>query len=134
MKPLSKKFLTEFVKLVNGDFKSYESKNRFASGAKRILREVALRMDLPKSEYEVRFNPGGPAVSGDPILHGEHIYCNMAWTPAGFYYRQCNGRKDYHGGWNRFMCWSELMDLAVVADKFLEASMGRTSDRDLVRA
>ncbi len=98
---LSKGFLTRFVNFVKGTrVNGYDtSKDRFKREATRILKEVAARMGLPKCSFEVRFNPGGPAVSGDPIFHGERVYANLSQFGEGFYYRSCAGRKDYTGGY-----------------------------------
>ena len=68
-----------------------------------LLRQVAKHLGLPKGTFEVRFNPGGIAVSGDATLHGENIYITLnADMGLGVLVRTCKGRKDYTGGMN---CW-----------------------------
>ena len=134
--PLSKKFLKSFAifasnTLITGydsdESGMGENKSRFKRDSCRILKELATLMGLPKGSYDVRFNQGGPAVSGDPILHGENIYVNMAQSSMGrFYSRSCKGRKDYSGGQNRWMNWSELENLETVAAKLkIAADSGR---------
>jgi hypothetical protein len=65
---------------------------------------------LQKSEYDVWWNPGGIACSGDHTLHTDKVYLalhdniNFGW----FYFRTCKGRKDYSGGTNQIVHWSEL--------------------------
>ncbi len=121
---LSKGFLTRFVNFVKSTrVNGYDtSKDRFKREATRILKEVAARMGLPKGSFEVRFNPAGPAVSGDPIFHSERVYANLSQFGEGFYYRSCAGRKDYTGGYNRWASWDCLLDLEDVARRFSEAA------------
>jgi len=116
-----------FVELASSDFlgrfDTYadEAKRQFASKGKKVLKALAKEMRLPEGSYDIRWNPGGPAVSGDIILHGESIYVNLSQTclgpDYGFMYRTCKGRKDYTGGTNRWAKWDALLDLDGFAKK-----------------
>ena len=59
-------------------------------------------MKLGISDAEVRYNPGGIAVSGDATLHGDDVYVsfNADAMCRWILYRKCNGKKDYTGGPN----------------------------------
>ena len=121
-----------FVKLASSDFlgsfSTYadEAKRQFASKGKKVLKALAESMGLVKGTYDIRWNPGGPAVSGDITLHGESIYVNLSQTclglDYGFMYRTCKGRKDYTGGTNRWAKWDVLLDLDGFARKLVEVS------------
>jgi hypothetical protein len=81
-----------------------ENKEMFRRAAMAMLRKVALHLRLPTGSFEVRFNPGGIAVSGDATLHSEGVYVtlNADGFGLGVLVRSCKGRKDYAGGRN---CW-----------------------------
>jgi hypothetical protein len=67
-----------------------------------FLRALAKRLVLPKDSFSIRFNAGGVAVEGDPILHHDKFYINLATGCMGRgYWRTCKGQKDYCGGHNR---------------------------------
>jgi len=118
-----------FVELASSDFlgrfDTYadEAKRQFASKGKKVLKALAKEMRLPEGSYDIRWNPGGPAVSGDIILHGESIYVDLSQTclglDYGFMYRTCKGRKDYTGGTNRWAKWDVLLDLDGFAKKLV---------------
>ncbi len=139
MKYLSSDFLQSFVNFVkNTDINGYDSydekgmgpvKERFKKESMMILKEIADRMGLIKGTYKVSFNPGGPAVSGDPILHGENIYCNMSKFMDTFYYRKCDGITDYLGFRNCNMNWDKLQDLAYVACVFKATAQSNETRR-----
>lgn len=62
-------------------------------------------------EGEVRFYAGGPAVSGEAILHTDKVYVQISpgtMPSLKVMYRTCNGRTDYSGGTNRFLRIEEL--------------------------
>ena len=74
---------------------------------KRFLREVAKELGLDRSEYDLRNNLAGIAVSGEVTLHTDKVYIQSSDSSL-FYgiqilYRVCNGRKDYCGGQNHFI-------------------------------
>lgn len=63
-----------------------------------LLRRIAKDLQLPKGTFDIRFNPGGIAVSGDATLHHDSFYLQI--NDFGGYWRTCKGRKDYTGGAN----------------------------------
>jgi len=94
------------------------NKERFLKGCREIAKELARLMGLAKGSYDIRTNPGGMAVSGDVHLHGERIYVALEQScirGLGFYYRRCEGRKDYCGKVNRWVRWERLLDLPKLA-------------------
>jgi len=125
-----------FVELASSDFlgrfDTYadEAKRQFASKGKKVLKALAKEMRLPEGSYDIRWNPGGPAVSGDIILHGESIYVDLSQTCLGLDYgfmaRNCKGRQDYTGGPNNWIKWDELLNLHDLATKLsVIAILGR---------
>lgn len=94
-------------------------KAAFRVEAMKALRALANAMELPKGSYDVRFNPGGIAVSGDAILHTENVYVHLSKFFSGreVYYRKCKGRKDCTGEANHWASVSELVDSAKMAEK-----------------
>lgn len=83
------------------------NKKAFAAAAKSLCRW--LRDDvLDGAEGDIRFNPGGPAVSGEITLHTDKIYVQFAGDchndpSLGVMVRTCKGRKDYCGGVNHWV-------------------------------
>ena len=90
-------------------------KDEYQKLGRKILKSIAECLGLKKDEYDIRWNPGGIAVSGDHILHTDKLYLafhdnlGMGW----FYFRTCNGRKDYSGGRNHNYTWTTLMTLGL---------------------
>ena len=78
-----------------------ERKKAYKTEALRWLRAIAKRLELNKKDYDIRFNPGGIAVSGEATLHHEKVYIQTSET--GIMWRTCDGRKDYIGGPNRWL-------------------------------
>lgn len=98
---------TELQELSSLMWSGASRKNRFRSLSGKFLRELRDRLNI---EATVRFNPGGPAVSGDAILHGDSIYVlmNADGMGPGIVYRRCNGRQDYTGGTNHWYPFTQL--------------------------
>jgi hypothetical protein len=81
---------------------NYEGKEKFRKAAISFLRALAKRLNLSKNSFTIRFNPGGIACEGDPILHHDKFYVNLAPGSMGRgYWRTCAGQKDYSGDSNR---------------------------------
>jgi hypothetical protein len=130
------KTLTKLVisNIIDGDavklpgWKEGSIKYEFHRLGKKVLKEVAEKMGLSPGSFDIRSNKGGSAVSGEITLHGEHIYIQLSQGSyyKMFMYRHCNGRKDYTGGVNRWMDFSELinMEKAVTQFKAEEQSVG----------
>lgn len=89
--------ITQLARLAAGN---EQAKAQFKTLAMKALRRIAKELDLPKGSFDVRFNAGGPAVSGDAILHHDEFYLTIG--EFGVMWRTCKGRKDYTGGPNRW--------------------------------
>ncbi|WOB06491.1 hypothetical protein [Piscinibacter gummiphilus] len=81
------------------------------------LHKLACDLGLDTSEYDVRNNLGGIAVSGEVTLHSDTLYVQLSEHCFGgragvsVLYRTCSGRKDYCGHQNNTTTMS-----AVAAD------------------
>lgn len=93
----------EFEALVYYD---HDAKQRFHRAAKRQLKALAACLRLKPSEYDLRSNMGGIAVSGEITLHSDNLYVqvdqSVMGSDKGILIRTCKGRKDYVGGQNHF--------------------------------
>ena len=83
-----------------------DAKRHFHRHARAQLLKLAEALGLDPSEYDLRSNAGGIAVSGEITLHADHLYV-QASQPAtradtGILFRSCDGRRDYTGGRNNF--------------------------------
>ncbi len=108
-----------FIKIarntVSHDFKA---KSQFHRLGKAMLEKLAKALGLAKGEYDIRSNMGGDAVSGEVTLHSDTLYVQFSQScvlPERFMWRTCKGRKDYTGGRNQWMLWTDLEDLETVA-------------------
>ena len=83
-----------------------EAKRIFHSRARSQLRRVASALGLKPDTYDLRSNQAGIAVSGEIILHSDHLYVQVSHSAMGYHsgvlFRTCKGRKDYVGGPNNF--------------------------------
>ncbi len=75
------------------------NKMEFKKDSKKFLRDAAKQLELIKGSYDIRYNEGGIACSGDAILHSDGLYLHL--NDFGFYWRVVKGRKDYKGEYNR---------------------------------
>ena len=83
-----------------------DKKRLFHRHARSRLLLLAAALGLGDSDYDVRSNEGGIAVSGEAILHADRLYVQVS-QPAtradtGILFRSCDGRRDYVGGRNHF--------------------------------
>jgi hypothetical protein len=119
LKPISKKDIARFITLTSGAAYDYSGDGESGPGLKKqefknlgrcILKYIAQEMGLKEGEYDIRWNPGGVACSGDHTLHTERVYLalhdnlGMGW----FYYRSCNGLRDFSGGSNQVVRWNSI--------------------------
>lgn len=95
-------------------------KDAFHREAKKALKALAEKLGLSKSDYDLRSNKGGPAVSGEITLHSESLYVQISGgifsDKLSVMYRTCKGRKDYSGGTNNFTS-VEVMESDEFAEK-----------------
>lgn len=82
-----------------------ERKREFKNAAIAYLRKLSASTGIAG---DVRFNPGGIAVSGEAALHGDKVYVQISAAWVGILFRTCKGRKDYTGGPNQ---WGTPHDL-----------------------
>ncbi len=78
-----------------------ENKKKFKRAAKKWLADIAKRMEFPEGSFDIRFNEGGPAVSGEGTLHSEQVYVQV--SDSGCYVRSVKSRKDFVGGPNNWV-------------------------------
>jgi len=112
--------MNSYKNLGIGSFGSYfrsSAKYQFASSCKKQLRLLAKELGLSKGDYDLRFNAGGTAVSGEATLHTDKFYVqiNANGLTKGVMFRRCNGRKDYSGGHNHFTDYTSLDTPSVFA-------------------
>ena len=121
MKPITEPQLRRFVTLTRKACYNEVNKEEYKKLGRRILKELAETMGLQKGEYDIRWNPGGIACSGDHTLHTDWFYLDLSDNLGSgwFYYRTCKSRKDYTGGTNRIVYWDFLINhgLQELADK-----------------
>ena len=122
---ITQKQLRRFVELTKSACYDYAQvsdcglgklKQEYRNLGRRILKDIAERMGLTKGQYDIRWNPGGIACSGDSTLHTDKVYvalhdnCGSGW----FYWRTVKGRKDYSGGANQIIRWDNFRTVADV--------------------
>jgi hypothetical protein len=97
---------------ITGDVYPGSDKKKFFLDGKNALKELATKLGL--TDYDLRTNAGGCAVSGEVTLHAENIYVQIADSCMGknsaVMFRTCKGKKDYSGGNNNFADVFSLVD------------------------
>ncbi len=87
-------------------------KVKFHKESKKLLKAIADILNI--TDYDLRSNMAGPAVSGEITLHSDNLYlqlsCNGFNGETSILYRSCNGKKDYTGGQNNFITVARLKD------------------------
>lgn len=100
-------------------------KAEFKRLSRKLLREVAKQLDLTKETYDIRWNEGGIAVSGDATLHHDKFYVMFNLDLCDWVLvRTCNGRKDYTGGPNMSYPFERLADGVEPFVKWLRNAIG----------
>jgi hypothetical protein len=94
-------------------------KHLFHREARKRLKELAAKLLLQPGTFRVRSCKGGVAVSGEVILHSDHLYIQVC-QPAtghdsGILIRTCKGQQDFTGGRNHFYPLRLLDDLPHLA-------------------
>ena len=90
---------------ITGEVYAGSKKKRFKTAATSFLKSLAVDLELEEGSYGIRFNAGGPAVSGEATLHGSNIYIQIdrsAYLKFNVLYRTCKGLRDFTGGTNCF--------------------------------
>ncbi len=108
-------------------------KRRFHAAARMRLRQLAAALGFAPASFDLRSNQGGIAVSGEIVLHHEHVYVLIDQPPyggdSGILIRNCKGRKDYLGGPNHHAPLSLLDDIPALAER-----VRSVMPRDWIRA
>lgn len=109
-KPITKTEISRFAFLSSNASYDFERKKEYQRLGRKILGYIAHQMGLKDGEFEIRWNPGGIAVSGDHTLHTDKVYLALHDNLGSgwFYYRSCNGRRDYSGGRNQIVRWESI--------------------------
>lgn len=80
---------------------SSNCKDAWKRAGRRVLRQLAKDLSLSGGTYKVRVHEGGPAVSGDCILHSDKLYVCLTHSLSGCddagYARRVKSRADYQG-------------------------------------
>jgi len=96
---------------------NYVEKMQFKKDGKHFLKSLAAELGLVKGTFDISYNEGGIAVSGECTLAAESIYVQLSeWCGShgiSILYRSCKGRKDYTGGPNN---WTTIDKLANRGD------------------
>ena len=92
---------------IEGYMNDGEVKQSFGRMGKKAFKELAEYLGL--KDYDVAFNPAGPAVSGDLRLMGMfapekgiYISMNKDGMQSGILYRSIKHMKDFSGGSNNY--------------------------------
>lgn len=100
-------------------------KRAFHRAASARLRALAIHMAWPKTDYELRTNKAGCAVSGEITLHHDRVYISVSQprpgSDTGILIRSCRGRRDYVGGPNTFAPIRFLDDIPALAERVSRA-------------
>ena len=98
-------------------------KRKFHRLGKAVMKMIVKELGLSESEYTIRSNTGGVAVSGEVILHTDRVYVQFsqsAFLLDSFMYRACDGRDDFCGAGNHWYKYSKLEDLKDFVNKLKE--------------
>jgi hypothetical protein len=89
------------------------AKKLFLSDGRKALRALADALGLPDASYDIRTNRGGPAVSGEVVLHSDSIYVQLDLGCMGrgreVMFRKVAHRQDYVGDRNYWASVQELL-------------------------
>jgi hypothetical protein len=97
-----------------------ENKRKFKKVSMNFLKSLAEKLELPEGSYDIRYNPGGIAVSGEATLHHENFYFQLGQIP---YWRPCKGRKDFVGGANHMLDRYDFSHQKIINDIVRELSL-----------
>ena len=88
-----------------------ERKDAVKRAGMKFLRDTVKVLGWSKDTYDIRYNAGGIAVSGDCTLHHDRVYVTFnadGYGGMGILIRTCGGRKDYTGGRNQYVSFENL--------------------------
>jgi hypothetical protein len=105
-----------------------DQKEAFHKKWKKILRQIATKdLGLVKGAFDVRSCKGGPAITGEVILHTDTVYVQVCEGFSGeglqCMYRSCVGRASHRHGPNRWMPATMLVEQREAALALIRAAM-----------
>jgi hypothetical protein len=94
-----------------------EGKKLFHSEGRRAMKALADALGYDRSDFDLRCNQGGIAVSGEITIHSDEVYIQLSCNGRGgeVLYRRCDGRRDYTGGRNHHAAMREVTLLSTLA-------------------
>ena len=108
----------KLTQLLNGELGYNEpNKKAFHKEAKKVLKEIASRLGLAKSDYDITVNKSGIGSSGDIKLKTDKLSLSLSEGACGSIkqmYRTCKGRKDTTGGTNQWVEPERLLDDDII--------------------
>ena len=125
---------------IGGDLARVGSQESVKSKFKRLsvayLKDLAARLGFKRGDFEVKFNPGGPGVSGEAYLYSVGAFVMLSGGPGpelGVLYRRCDrvfatGAKAKQGTatWSHTRSGNQWMPLDALIDVDRVASLVRT--------
>lgn len=130
--------LTADFGTISGDLVRIDSQESVKSKFKRLatayLKHVADKLGFKRGDFEVSFNPGGPAVSGEAYLYSTGVFFMLSGASIhGALYRRCDRvpatgsrAKPGQATWshtrsgNRWMPLTTLLDIDDVTRRLRE--------------
>ena len=104
-----------------------DAKHEFRLAAGQALKKLAQLMQLDHGAYDIRWNEGGPAVSGEATLHHSRFYLQVEQSLGSpsmeVLYRTCRNMQDYSGGDNHF-CPALVLDEPHRMAQLIERLLG----------
>lgn len=124
--------IDEMIALLKRDdidgYRNNAAKVRLGRLSVAYLKHLAKLLGLSREDFEVHFNPAGPAVSGDTWLQSTRFAVMLAPNDHGVLFRRCErlevegtrGKPTYHWSTrypNRWASYDELGDPSTFAAK-----------------
>lgn len=109
------------AKDINGySDEAQERKDRFHADGKKFLRALAKELGVDGA-CDISSNKAGIAVSGEVMLHADHLYVQLFDDRDGvrILYRDCKHRKDHTGGQNRYVTIRQMLENSQLKDHFI---------------
>ena len=109
------------VLAIRGVSHDEDAKRQFHADGKRAMKRLADELGLGASDYDLRSNRGGIAVSGEITLHSDEVYVQLSLGSMGpdreVMYRRVRSRNDYTGERNHFASVRDLLAPDRFADR-----------------
>jgi uncharacterized protein (DUF2164 family) len=97
-------------------------KAEFKRLATKLMKELVKELDLEAGTYDIKWNAGGIAVSGEVWLFHDNVFIEFSQSALGpmFYYRKPKDRKnsvhpDMTVGRNHWLRYDQLIDMPSAA-------------------